>query len=158
MTRFIGIDPGSRRTGYGLIEVVDRRMSYVTSGIIQTRGQEFLDRLGEIFADIDKVLLESEAAAVALEQVFVGKNLNTAIKLGQARGVVLASAMSHGMQIYEYAPRRIKLAVTGTGTASKSWVQKMVASILFLDFVPPEDSADALAAAICHVHERGLAG
>ena len=158
MTRFVGIDPGSRQTGYGLIEVANRKMTYVTSGTIHAKGEEFLDRLGEIFTGIDKILLESEAAEMALERVFVGKNSSTAIKLGQARGVVLASAMNHGMRVYEYAPRRIKLAVTGTGAASKSWVQKMVAALLFLDSVPSEDSADALAVAICHVHERGLTG
>ncbi|MCE2436716.1 MAG: crossover junction endodeoxyribonuclease RuvC [Pseudomonadales bacterium] len=156
-SRIVGFDPGSIRTGFGVIDVVQRRMQYVASGIVRAEGNTHLRRLESICKGSGELLGKFRADELALEEVFVGKNAGTAVKLGQARGVVLAAAFDHGVPVFEYAARRIKLAVTGAGSARKALVRQMVASILSLDTRPPEDSADALAAAICHIHEKGRA-
>ena len=150
--RVLGIDPGSRVTGYGVIDVTAGRMAYVASGCIRARGGSVPERLAEIYDGVHSVLDDYAPDRVAIEQVFMAKNADSALKLGQARGVALAAAMHNRVPIDEYAARQIKQAVVGTGGASKAQVQHMVTVLLGLDAAPASDAGDALAIAICHVN------
>lgn len=153
--RILGIDPGSRTTGYGVIDVADgqrERLSYVTSGCIKSGAGEMPERLGVIYHGVNEIVGRYEPDAVAIEQVFLAKNPASALKLGQARGVAIAAAVAAELPVSEYAAREVKLAVTGTGGAAKTQVQHMVRVLLALAGTPAEDAADALAIAICHVN------
>lgn len=162
--RILGLDPGSRATGYAVIECAGNESSYLVSGAIRTEGEAFTDRLGEIFAGIARLVEEYRPDEVAIERVFVHRNADSALKLGQARGAALCATFAQRppdqaairAHIYEYAPREIKLAVTGTGSAQKEQVQLMVRQLLKLKGNPGADAADALAVALCHVHARRL--
>jgi crossover junction endodeoxyribonuclease RuvC len=157
--RVLGIDPGSRITGYG---VVDARspLRYVASGCIRTGGgssaQRFADRLGVIYRSVCALIEEHQPDVLAIEEVFLARNVDSALKLGQARGVAIAAGVAHGLEVHEYAARRVKLAVVGTGSAGKTQVQHMVRVLLGLPAAPQADAADALAIAICHVNTSGL--
>jgi crossover junction endodeoxyribonuclease RuvC len=154
LTRVLGIDPGSRITGYGVIDIDGSRLRYVASGSIRTTQGEFPERLGEIYDGV-LVLIQTHAPQeVAVEEVFLARNANSALKLGQARGAALAAVVSNGLQVNEYAARRVKQAVTGTGGATKQQVQHMVRVLLNLEAAPAGDAADALAIAICHINTR----
>lgn len=150
----LGIDPGSRLTGYGLLDLSEgpARPRYVESGCIRTRDGEFTARLGEIYRGVCDIITRHQPAQVAVEQVFVARNPGSALKLGQARGAAIAAIVSQDLPVYEYAPRTVKQAIVGTGKADKSQIQHMVASILSLPGVPGEDAADALAIALCHIN------
>ena len=150
--RILGVDPGSRATGYGIIDAADRRLRYVTSGRIRTTQGPFPERLADIYRGMAAVLAEFAPDEFAIEEVFVAGNPQSAIKLGQARGVAIASAVAAGVEVSEYAARRVKQAVVGTGAADKQQVQHMVQVLLALDGPPTEDAADALAVAICHAN------
>ena len=151
--RVLGIDPGSVRTGYGLIDLCrGRQPSYRASGCIKPVAGAFPERLAEIYEGVVAVIAEYEPAVLAIEEVFMARNPQSALKLGQARGVAIAAAVAAGLPIYEYAPRKVKQTVVGTGSASKEQVQHMVQSLLALSERPPSDSADALALAICHIN------
>ncbi len=150
--RILGIDPGSRLTGYGVIEGVGQGLRYLGSGCIRTHTGDAFSRLGEIYAGVMALIAEFQPHAMSIEQVFMARNPSSALKLGQARGVALAAAVANSLPISEYAPRAVKLAVTGTGGASKAQVQHMVTRLLHLQQVPSSDAADALALAICHSH------
>jgi crossover junction endodeoxyribonuclease RuvC len=159
--RVLGIDPGSRIVGYGLVEVdEDARgpaaLRYVECGVIQppARGS-FPQRLREIAAGLREVLADLAPTAVAVESVFVKRSVSAALKLGHARGVALLCAAEAGLPIHEYAPARVKRAVTGNGAASKPQVQQMVRALIGLKRVPRADAADALAVAICHAFGLG---
>lgn len=154
MTIVLGIDPGSVRTGFGLIEIRrgGRGLRYLASGCVKPSSKRFTDRLAEIYSGVSSVIAEHEPALVAIEEVFMARNPQSALKLGQARGVAIAAAVAAGLPVYEYAPRRVKQAVVGTGAASKHQVQHMVRALLELSERPPSDSADALALAICHIN------
>lgn len=154
--RVLGIDPGSRTTGYGVIDTERGRLRYVASGCIRTVDGEMAERLRELHRSLSELLAMWQPSQVAIEQIFVARNPSSAIKLGQARGVALAACMNLEVSIHEYAPRQVKLAVTGTGKAAKQQVQHMVRSLLDLPGAPQADAADALAIAICHVNTRGL--
>lgn len=162
--RILGLDPGSRATGYAVIECVGNESSYLVSGAIRTEGDAFTDRLGDIFAGIARLVAEYRPDEVAIERVFVHRNADSALKLGQARGAALCATFAQQppaqaamrAHIYEYAPREIKLAVTGTGSAQKEQVQLMVRQLLKLKGHPGADAADALAVALCHVHARRM--
>ena len=154
--RVLGIDPGSRTTGYGLIEAQRGSLQYVASGCVRTSGEDMARRLAEIYRGLGSVIAEHAPDEVAIEQVFVAKNPQSAIKLGQARGVAIAASVAQELPIHEYAARRVKQAVVGTGKANKAQVQHMVCALLGLSGVPREDAADALAIAICHVNTHGL--
>ena len=154
MTRIIGIDPGSRVTGYGVVEQDGQALSYIASGCIRTDGRSFPERLGTIFTGVDQLLEQYRPDLMAIEQVFVNKNADSALKLGQARGAAICAGVNRALPVAEYAPREIKQAIVGRGGADKEQVQHMVCVLLQLPARPPGDAADALAVAICHGHVR----
>jgi crossover junction endodeoxyribonuclease RuvC len=150
--RILGIDPGSRRTGFGVIEVQQQRLIYLGSGGINLRSTALPLRLQEIYTGITKIIEQYQPTTAAIEQVFIHRNIAAALKLGQARGVAIVAAVQAGLDLYEYAPTQIKQAVVGHGHAEKIQVQHMVKVLLSLSAIPSADAADALAIAICHVH------
>ncbi len=155
--RVFGIDPGSERTGYGCIDTDGSRHSLVVCGAIATPPRaEFPDKLLTIYRALCRLLAECRPDSVAVENLFYAVNVRSALKLGHARGVALLAAAEGGYPIAEYAPAEIKRAVVGYGRAEKHQVQEMVRLLLGLAVAPePDDAADALAVAICHVHTRG---
>lgn len=159
MTIILGIDPGSRITGYGLIQESNRSIVYIDSGCIRTDPEANLSgKLLQIYDGICELMERYAPAEVAIEQVFMHQNPNSALKLGHARGVAMVAAASHRIKIAEYSAREIKQTVVGYGAAQKSQVNHMVVSLLSLNKPPQTDAADALAIAICHSHMRkGLA-
>ena len=151
----MGIDPGSRITGYGIIDMEGSRSHHVANGCIQTTSDRPLpERLKTIFEGLINVIREYQPMEVAAEQVFMHRNPDSALKLGQARGAALCAVVMAGLPVSEYAPRAIKQAVVGGGGADKDQVQRMVALLLNLAESPQADAADALAVAICHGHTR----
>ncbi|WNK18934.1 crossover junction endodeoxyribonuclease RuvC [Halomonas piscis] len=149
-TRILGVDPGSRITGYGVIEVVQGKPRYVASGCIRTGSGELEQRLARIYAGLAEVAGEYRPDGAAIERVFLAKNPDSALKLGQARGAAMVSLANHGLAVAEYAARQVKQAVTGRGGADKVQVQHMVTAVLRLSATPQEDAADALAIAMTH--------
>jgi crossover junction endodeoxyribonuclease RuvC len=154
--RILGLDPGSVRTGYGLIDCTAAGERHIANGCIQVRGGEFLMRLRHIFEAIAVLINEHRPDEVAIERVFVHRNVDSALKLGQARGAAICAAVALGASAYEYAPRAIKLAVSGFGAADKTQVARMVVALLGLERRPTSDAADALAVALCHAQSRRL--
>ena len=150
MTRIIGIDPGSLKTGYGLIDVVGAKITYVSSGIVRLKDS-LPERLQLIFDGVTQIIAEYQPEAMAIEDVFFAKDPRAALKLGQARGAAIVAGVNADLAVAEYSARSVKQAVVGTGAADKKQVQTMVAS-LKLPATPSEDAADALAVAICHAH------
>jgi len=153
--RILGIDPGSRITGYGVIDA-RAKLGYVASGCIRTGNGSFAERLGVIYRSICELIEEHQPQALAIEEVFLARNVDSALKLGQARGVAIAAGVAHGLSVHEYAATKVKRAVVGTGRAGKDQVQHMVRMLLDLPASPQADAADALAIAICHVNTSGL--
>lgn len=153
--RILGIDPGSRNTGFGVVETTGgNKINYVTSGHIKTEGEEFFQRLKDIFEGVSSVILNYKPDCVAIEDVFVNKNVNSALKIGHARGAAMVAVANFNLQLFEYAPRYIKKSVVGYGGAEKDQVQQMVMMILGIASKPQADAADALACAICHSHQQ----
>lgn len=150
--RIIGVDPGSRCTGYGIIDSNGFQHEYITSGYIRLSTDELPDRLGEIFNKLNDLITSWQPGTMGIEQVFVNKNVDSALKLGQARGAAICSGVQANLTVGEYTPRAIKKAVTGVGSADKQQIQQMMKLLLKLDFVPQSDEADALAIAICHAN------
>jgi crossover junction endodeoxyribonuclease RuvC len=150
--RILGIDPGSRRTGFGIIEVQHQHLIYLGGGGINLRATTLPLRLQEIYTGITQIIEQYQPTTAAIEQVFIHRNVATALKLGQARGVAIVAAVQAGLDLYEYAPTQIKQAVVGQGHAEKIQVQHMVKVLLSLATMPSTDAADALAIAICHAH------
>ena len=150
--RILGIDPGIRRTGYGLIAVPGPEPALVDYGIITPPADsEMSRRLAVIYDDLAQLIERSHPDELAIESTFYGANARSALVLGHAKGVALLCAAHHQLPISEYAPRKVKLAATGNGRASKEQVQYMVQAILHMDHLPdPMDASDALAVAICH--------
>ncbi len=148
--RVLGIDPGSQCTGFGVVDATGPRLAYVASGVIRTQQGEFSVRLCEIFRCIRTVVAQYRPQEIAIERVFVNRNPDSALKLGQARGAAICGTVDANAEIFEYATRQIKQAVVGTGSAEKAQVQLMMRSILKLDGPVAADAADALAAAVCH--------
>lgn len=155
--RVIGIDPGSVTTGYGIVDCGRDRLRWVDSGALRASGETFPERLGDIFARLVALLRLHRPEVMAIETVFVHRNVESALKLGQARGAAVCAGVGEGIPVSEYAPSEIKRAVVGTGGADKVQVQHMVVRLLGLERVLQADEADALAVAICHGHSaRGL--
>ncbi|CAM4442273.1 MAG: Crossover junction endodeoxyribonuclease RuvC [Legionella sp.] len=155
MTVILGIDPGSRITGYGLIRQVGQKIEYVDSGCIRTTPTgELSQKLLQIYDGICQLMDHYSPEEVAIEQVFMHQNPNSALKLGHARGVAMVAAASHRVKVSEYSAREIKQTVVGYGAAEKAQVGHMVVSLLSLNKAPQTDAADALAIAICHSHMR----
>jgi len=156
MTRILGIDPGSRITGYGVVEFDGPRSRYVASGTVRCADGDLPARLNEIFTGLREVIATHLPDESAIEQVFMHRNADSALKLGQARGAAICACTSHDLAIGEYTPRQIKQAVVGTGAATKVQVQEMVRRLLELPAAPPSDAADALAVALTHGQARQL--
>ena len=152
MHRVIGIDPGSRKTGYGIIEVASSGISYVASGNISVADQAFTERLGVIYSEVLELITTYQVCEMAIEEVFVAKNPSSALKLGQARGVAIAAGVAKNLEIFEYAARQVKKSIVGKGGATKFQVQHMVTLLLNLPGTPQADAADGLALALCHAH------
>lgn len=154
MKRILGIDPGSRFTGYGIIDVDGDRATVTHFGVIKTGNGEFPQRLGVIYRGVCDLLDEFKPNEFAIEDVFVSKNASSALKLGQARGAAICAAISRELPVAEYSPRSVKQAIVGRGGADKVQVQHMVCVLLRLSESPAEDAADALAVALCHQHTQ----
>lgn len=153
MTIILGIDPGSRVTGFGVIHIQagSRNIKYLGSGCIRTTSKpKISDRLGIIYNGIRDVIESYHPDEVAIEQVFLKHNVMSALKLGHARGAAMVACSQFSLDVFEYAPRVIKQAVVGYGAAEKSQVQMMIVDILNLNQSPSSDAADALAVAVCH--------
>ncbi|WP_373090962.1 crossover junction endodeoxyribonuclease RuvC [Zhongshania sp.] len=154
MTIILGVDPGSQKTGFGVIEVIGNRHRYITSGVIRLPTGALPARLDIIFKSLSTIIAEYSPVEAAVEEVFMAKSAGSALKLGQARGAAVVACVSHDLIVAEYTARQIKKAVVGTGAADKDQIQHMVKILLKLPVVPQEDAADALAAAICHANSR----
>ena len=150
MTRILGIDPGSRLTGYGVIDSDGQHARYVGSGCLRVNGATLADKLGLIFRELHTLIGDFQPEQLAIESVFMHRNADSALKLGQARGAAICAAVTRELPVAEYAPREIKQAVVGKGGADKQQVQHMVRVLLNLSETPQADAADALAIALCH--------
>lgn len=159
MDRILGIDPGSRITGYGIIESDRGNLSFVACGVVKTNTNfPFANRINEIFEGINEVVQLHCPTTAAVEDVFMSTNPRTALKLGQARGAAVVAVMQNGLSVKDYSPRMVKQAVAGYGQADKEQVQHMVKVLLSLKGTPSSDAADALAVAICHANTLFLLG
>jgi crossover junction endodeoxyribonuclease RuvC len=152
--KILGVDPGSRVTGFGLIEANKLNFTYIASGCIRTKG-ELTDRITTIFIEIDQIVKQYQPDVVVIERAFMRPdrpNPDAAIKLGHARGAIISAAGMNGITMVEYSPNQIKKAVVGKGHATKDQVSYMVQESLKLNKAPQEDAADALAGAMCHAY------
>lgn len=154
--RILGIDPGSQITGFGIIDVTGADATIVTSGCIRVARRPLNERLHGIFTGVRQLMADHHPAEVAVESVFMSRNADSALKLGQARAAAICAAFAESGPdgLHEYAPRQIKLAVVGSGGAAKTQVQHMVRVLLGVHGEMQEDAADALAVALCHAHAR----
>jgi crossover junction endodeoxyribonuclease RuvC len=150
----LGIDPGLATTGFGLIAEKNDRLTYVDGGIITTTPRETASiRLRIIYSAVKNIINKHRPEALAIEKLYFGANSKTAMAVGQARGMTLLAAAEMQLPISEYTPLEVKMAITGYGRADKKQIQQMVKNLLKLSFIPkPDDAADALAVAICHLH------
>ena len=154
MALILGIDPGSQKTGFGIISHNGGRSEYVTSGIIRLPREELPARLRIIHDSVAELVEQYCPRELAIEEVFMARDPKAAIKLGQARGAAIVACVTRDMSVFEYSAKSIKKAVVGTGGADKEQVQHMVKTLLKLPAAPKEDAADALAAALCHAHTQ----
>ena len=154
MALILGIDPGSLKTGFGVINSVGSNCQYVASGVIRLPKLDLPERLKIIFDSVSEVIEEYCPQEMAIEKVFMAKSADSALKLGQARGAAIVAAVNQDLAVSEYEARKIKQSVVGTGSADKHQVQQMVKNLLKLPGVPQEDAADALAIALCHASTR----
>ncbi|MGJ8648297.1 MAG: crossover junction endodeoxyribonuclease RuvC [Marinomonas colpomeniae] len=157
-TRILAIDPGSRITGFGIIDVSNGKSVYVNSGCIRLPDEVLSVRLKHIFNNVSTLLADYKPNEFAIEEVFLAKNANSALKLGQARGAAIVAASLQDLFVNEYAARRVKQSVVGNGNADKEQVQLMVQLLLKLTSKPQADAADALAIALCHANTRTSGG
>ena len=154
MTLILGIDPGSRITGYGVVRDTGRGCEYVASGCIRTGAGDLPERLQIVFRGVSEVIRSYRPVTMGIEQVFMARNASSALKLGQARGAAIVAAMEAGLEISEYTATQVKQAVVGSGAADKQQVQMMVMHLLKLLEKPQIDASDALGIALCHAHHR----
>ncbi len=154
--RVLGVDPGTVCTGWGVVEESARRVRYVQSGVVRPRGAR-PERLAAICTALDELCQRFIPDAVVIEQTFVGENVQSAFRLGEARGAVMVAAARAARPVIEYSPAEIKVAVTGSGRATKVQMQTMVSRLLSMTSALLADEADALGAAICHLHRQGFA-
>jgi crossover junction endodeoxyribonuclease RuvC len=151
--RLLGLDPGLRRTGWGIVDMAGQHLRYVASGVVTSdEKRDMADRLVELLTGINLVLDEWTPDEAAVEETFVNKNPVSTLKLGMARGVVLLAPAKHGLMVAEYAPNQVKKTIVGAGHADKNQVQVMVRHLLPGALATKADAADALAVAICHAH------
>lgn len=155
MSLILGIDPGSRKTGYGLVSHISGKSFYVSSGVIRIPDVLSLpERLKVIFDSVSEIINKHQPTEFAIESVFMAKSAGSALKLGQARGAAIVAATFHDLPVSEYEARKVKQSVVGNGAADKTQVQHMVKALLTLPAAPQEDAADALAVALCHVNTQ----
>jgi crossover junction endodeoxyribonuclease RuvC len=155
--RILGIDPGSRITGYGIIEKVGNRLIHLDNGAIFTdTAGDFPQRLHRIYAGLADIIDRYRPEAVAIEQIFFSNNVQSALKLGQARGAAIVAGVAAGLPVHEYTALQVKQAVVGHGRAAKEQVQQMVKVLLGLPEIAQADASDALAVAICHAHSATI--
>jgi crossover junction endodeoxyribonuclease RuvC len=154
--RVLGVDPGTVATGWGVVEERTHRLTHVAGGVIRPRGP-LAERLAHIYAQLQRLLADFEPTCVSLEKTFVGDNVQSAFRLGEARGAILVAAAQAGVAVREYSPAEIKVAVVGHGRADKQQMQTMVTRLLDLCGPLAADEADALGAAICHLHTQSFA-
>ena len=154
MTCILGIDPGSRVTGFGVINKGDRSCAYISSGCIRATRETFYERLRIIYQGIQKIVDQYQPDVVCIEKVFMAKNADSALKLGQARGAAIVAAQD--VKVFEYTPTQVKYTVTGIGRADKDLVRSMVMKYLNLNDKPQMDASDALAIALCHVKSNQM--
>ena len=154
MIRILGIDPGSQITGYGIIDMDGNHAKHVAHGAIRINKKELPDKLRTIFEEITDILLEYEPDEMSIEKVFMHRNADSALKLGQARGAAITACIIRDMKVYEYTANQVKQATVGKGHAAKAQVQHMVKILLCLKEIPQADAGDALAIALCHGHSR----
>jgi crossover junction endodeoxyribonuclease RuvC len=154
--KILGIDPGYGRVGFGVISTVGNKFSHVVHGVIETtKKKELAYRLNEIFDSLNEIIDEYEPVEVSIEKLFFFKNVTTAMAVSEAKGVIQLVAFQKGLKIYEYNPFEIKMAVTGNGRAEKGQIQRVLKMFLGLKGTPkPDDAADGLAAALCHINSR----
>ncbi|MEM7612301.1 MAG: crossover junction endodeoxyribonuclease RuvC [Pseudomonadota bacterium] len=155
-SRILGIDPGSRITGYGIVDYAGDKPSLIEAGVIRAAEGDFNDRLALIYRSVKALIERLQPDQLSVEQVFVSRNAGTALKLGAARSAAICASFSHNIAIAEYTPREIKLAVTGSGSASKEQVQHMMRLLLSVTDKLQADAADALAVAVCHANSSRL--
>jgi len=156
--RVLGVDPGSKATGFGVIDRLGSKLVHVAHGTLRPKAGSLQGRLAELHALLSEVVRRWEPDVASVEQVFVSASPRSALVLGQARGAALAALGGLAVSVEEYSPASIKQSVSGSGRATKSQVQQMVRRLLALEVKPAQDAADALAAAICHAHAGRLAG
>jgi crossover junction endodeoxyribonuclease RuvC len=156
--RVLGLDPGSLRTGFGVIDCDVRGEKHVASGCVQARGADLAQRLRQIHEAVLELVERYRPEEIAIERVFMHRNPDSALKLGQARGAALCAAVAQGATVHEYAPRAIKLAVVGSGAADKAQVSRMVQMLLTIEQPATADASDALAIALCHGQTRRSQG
>lgn len=155
MSLILGIDPGSRKTGFGLVRQVGTRFEYLSSGVIRLHKEPDLPaRLNLIFDSVSELIQQFQPDCFAIEQVFIGRGPDSALKLGQARGSAIVAATQAQLPVFEYAARKVKQSVAGHGNADKDQIGYMVKKLLKLPGVPQEDAADALAIALCHAYNH----
>ncbi len=152
MARILGIDPGSRITGFGVIDETAGGLRYVASGCVRVVQADFSGRLKQIYEGIGSVVREHRPDQLAIEQVFMHKNADSALKLGQARGAAICAVFAQDLPVFEYAARQVKQALVGNGRAEKTQVLHMVRILLGLHGDIQSDAADALGVALCHIH------
>jgi len=153
--RILGVDPGSRKTGYGIVDVEGSRITHVTHGLITVGDGDFTARLGMLFSELSSLIAAFNPGCAALEDVFVSRNVSSALKLGQARGALIAACTHAGLEVAAYSPTAVKHAVVGFGRAEKGQVQHMIKMLLKPPSPLQEDAADALGVAICHANHAG---
>lgn len=158
MPRILGIDPGSRKTGFGIIELEERKIHHVINGRLVVGDGDFPDRLRQIFVGLTDIIQRYQPDMMAIEKVFLHKNADSALKLGQARGAAICAGVSQNLSVHEYTATQIKKAVVGNGHAKKEQVQYMMSVILSLSDMPEEDAADALACAMTHANFTAVDG
>jgi crossover junction endodeoxyribonuclease RuvC len=156
----VGIDPGLAITGYGAVKKLGNSLTALEYGAITTSSESpFPDRLGQIYDGLSQVFMRCSPEVVAMEELFFAANVKTALVVGQARGVAVLAAVKAGVRVVEYKPTQVKQSIVGYGRAEKEQMQKMTRMLLSLKELPkPDDAADALALAICHIHSAGLEG
>jgi len=150
--RILGVDPGSQKTGVGIIDLQGNRLIHVHHTVIRCGSGDFSERLHKLFSELKKIIAEFEPESAAMEDVFVSKNAASALKLGQARGALVAACADAGLSVAPYSPTKVKLATVGQGKADKQQVQHMIKLLLKPPMPLPEDAADALAVCVCHAH------
>ena len=158
MPRILGIDPGSRKTGFGIIELEGKQIRHVINGRLMVGDGDFADRLKQIFEGLIDLIERYQPEIMAVEKVFLHKNADSALKLGQARGAAICAGVSQNLTVHEYTATQIKKAVVGNGHAKKDQVQYMMSVILKLSPLPEEDAADALACAFTHASHASIGG